>query len=332
MGDKKYYWLRLKNDFFKRHDIKIISSMPNGRDIVLLYIKLMVESVDHEGYLRFSDAIPYTAEMISTITETKPVIVNKALDVLKQFGLVEQMEDGTFFLPKVPELIGSETAWAEKKRRQKDLPKLTNGCVRLNAEMVRFPDGTKHFVDEKRYGGNGMLALDLAECRCEMCGLAGVNLVIHHGNGFSNDINDLYVLCTSCHGKVHGAAGNIPPLVHHRKGDVPAEKEIEKEIDIDTYIQQSFTNIRLNKVFNDYLIYRKVSTDIEKEKIKDKLVKLANCDEDLMIRILEQSMEQGWKGLYPIKKDAKKTKFSNFDERDYGKDQYDAIEKAMGGG
>ena len=116
MGDKKYYWLRLKNDFFKRHDIKIISSMPNGRDIVLLYIKLMVESVDHEGYLRFSDAIPYTVEMISTITETKPGIVNKAMDVLKQFGLFEQMEDGTFFLPKVPELIGFETEWASKKR------------------------------------------------------------------------------------------------------------------------------------------------------------------------------------------------------------------------
>ena len=116
MGDKKYYWLRLKNDFFKRHDIKIISSMPGGRDIVLLYIKLMVESVDHEGYLRFSDAIPYTVDMISTITETKPGIVNKALDVLKQFGLIEQMEDGTFFLPKVPELIGFETEWAAKKR------------------------------------------------------------------------------------------------------------------------------------------------------------------------------------------------------------------------
>ena len=250
MGDKKYYWLRLKNDFFKRHDIKIISSMPNGRDIVLLYIKLMVESVDHEGYLRFSDAIPYTPEMISTITETKPGIVNKALDILQQFGLIEQMEDGTFFLPKVPDLIGFETEWAAKKRTYRGQQK-----------------------------------------------------------------------------------DNARTMSEDKKDNVRQEKEIEKEIDIDTYIQQSFTNIRLNKVFNDYLIYRKVSTDIEKEKIKDKLVKLANCDEEMMIRILEQSMEQGWKGLYPIKKDEKKkTKFSNFDERDYGQDQFDALEKAMTGG
>ena len=255
MGDKKYYWLRLKNDFFKRHDIKIISSMPNGRDIVLLYIKLMVESVDHEGYLRFSDAIPYTPEMISTVTETKPGIVNKALDTLMQFGLIEQLEDGTFFLTKVPEMIGTST--------QDDH---TRESTRLRVKAYR----ERH--------------------------------------------------------------SNTDEALQDRYSNVTCNGEIEKEIEID--IDKEFSSDRLNKAFSDYLIYRKVSTDIEKEKIKDKLVKLANCDENLMIRILEQSMEQGWKGLYPLKQkdEKKKTRFSNFDERDYGKDQYDAIEKAMGGG
>ena len=32
MSDKKYYWLKLKKDFFKRHDIQIIESMPNDKD------------------------------------------------------------------------------------------------------------------------------------------------------------------------------------------------------------------------------------------------------------------------------------------------------------
>ena len=62
---------------------------------------------------------------------------------------------------------------------------------------------------------------------------------------------------------------------------------------------KEFENDELNRTFSDYLQYRNVSTDIEKDRIKDKLTKLANCDEDLMIRILDQSIEQGWKGLFP---------------------------------
>ena len=59
MADKKYYWLNSSETFFKRHDIQIIESMPNGKDYVLFfYLKLLVESVDHEGALRFSSTIP----------------------------------------------------------------------------------------------------------------------------------------------------------------------------------------------------------------------------------------------------------------------------------
>ena len=54
---ERYYWLKLKRDFFKRHDIKIVEQMPNGKDYILFYLKLLCESVDHEGNLRFSDEI-----------------------------------------------------------------------------------------------------------------------------------------------------------------------------------------------------------------------------------------------------------------------------------
>ena len=53
MSDGKYYWLKLKRDFFKRHDIRIVEGMPNGKEYILFYLKLLCESVDHEGSLRF---------------------------------------------------------------------------------------------------------------------------------------------------------------------------------------------------------------------------------------------------------------------------------------
>ena len=48
---EKYYWLKLDRYFFKRHDICIMEDMPEGKLLVLFYLKLMVEAIDHEGAL-----------------------------------------------------------------------------------------------------------------------------------------------------------------------------------------------------------------------------------------------------------------------------------------
>lgn len=119
--DKKYFWLKLKRDFFKRHDIRIIESMPNGKDYILFYLKLLCESVDHEGNLRFSESIPYNDEMLSTITNTNVDIVRSAVKVFTELGMMEVMDDGTFYMTEVNKMIGSETYWAEQKRKQRAL-------------------------------------------------------------------------------------------------------------------------------------------------------------------------------------------------------------------
>ena len=113
---ERYYWLKLQRDFFKRHDVRIVESMQNGKDYVLFYLKLLCESIDHEGRLRFSDSIPYNDEMLSTITNTNIDIVRSAVKIFTELGLMEILSDGTFFMNEVQKMIGSETSWAEKKR------------------------------------------------------------------------------------------------------------------------------------------------------------------------------------------------------------------------
>ena len=117
MGEnKKFYWLKLKRDFFKRHDIRVIESMPNGKDYVLFYLKLMVESIDHEGALRFSETIPYNEDMLAVITNTNVDIVRSAMKLFESLELVEIFDDQTVYMREVERLTGSETKWAEKKR------------------------------------------------------------------------------------------------------------------------------------------------------------------------------------------------------------------------
>lgn len=124
--DKRYYWLKLKRDFFKRHDIRIIENMPNGKDYILFYLKLLCESVDHDGKLRFSDEIPYNEEMLATITDTNVDVVRQAIKIFASLNFMELMDDGTYYMSKVSEMIGSETYWAERKRVQKARLELAN--------------------------------------------------------------------------------------------------------------------------------------------------------------------------------------------------------------
>lgn len=121
---KKYYWLKLKRDFFKRHDVTVIEAMQNGDKYLLFYMKLLVESIDHEGALRFSDTVPYNDSMLSAITHTDIDIVRSAVKVFQQFGMMDMMDDGTLYLNQVETMIGDETAWAEKKRLYREKQKL----------------------------------------------------------------------------------------------------------------------------------------------------------------------------------------------------------------
>lgn len=131
--NKKYYWLKLQRNFFKRHDIKIIENMMNGKEYILFYLKLLCESIDHNGKLRFSNKIPYNEEMLAIITGTNIDTVKNAIQIFINLNMIEILDDGTYYLSEVEKMIGSETKWAEKKRlyreRQKELQDSTNASL-----------------------------------------------------------------------------------------------------------------------------------------------------------------------------------------------------------
>ena len=125
MADKKYYWLKLKRDFFKRHDIRIIEEMPNGKEYLLFYLKLLVESIDHEGSLRFSDTIPYNEQMLSVITNTNVDIVRSAMKLFDSLQMVEIKDDQTIYMEEVQHMIGSaaDNDVANRQRRCRERKK-----------------------------------------------------------------------------------------------------------------------------------------------------------------------------------------------------------------
>ena len=104
---KRYYWLKLRGDFFQSHQIRILEGMPNGKEYAYFLLKLMAESISHEGRLRLTDTIPYNEELFASLTNTNIDIVRAAIKAFESLGLVEIMDDGTYYMTQVQKMIGS---------------------------------------------------------------------------------------------------------------------------------------------------------------------------------------------------------------------------------
>ena len=118
MSTKRYFWIKLMSDFFDKTEIRLIEKAPHGKEIVLLYLKLLCMSIDSAGYLLFNGKA-YNVEIIAMITDTEIEIVKAAISLFEQYGLIERREDA-FYMPQIESMMASETYWAEVKRKQRE--------------------------------------------------------------------------------------------------------------------------------------------------------------------------------------------------------------------
>lgn len=115
--EKKRYWLKLDKDFLKSPQIKVIKNMPNGKDYIIFYLSLLLESIETIGHLRFSNLVPYNEEMLSSVTDTNVDVVRTAMKLFLELGLVEILDDGTIYMTQVAQMTGKESESAERVRQ-----------------------------------------------------------------------------------------------------------------------------------------------------------------------------------------------------------------------
>lgn len=134
---KKYYWLKLQKDFFKRHDIRVLEEQKNGKDYVLFYLKLLLESISHEGNLRFNDTIPYDEDMLAIITNTNIDIVRSAIIIFQKLNLMEIMDDRTIYMSETYKMIGQEDASAKRVREHRERKRVEAITLQSNNDVTK---------------------------------------------------------------------------------------------------------------------------------------------------------------------------------------------------
>ena len=126
--DKRYYWIKLKTDFFDLETIDWLKSQENGCEYIVLYQQLCLMTANKDGEMASKIGemlVPYDAKKIARNTKTDIDTVIVALKLFSQIGLIYKQENGIFRIPAVTEMVGSESASREavKKREYRQRQK-----------------------------------------------------------------------------------------------------------------------------------------------------------------------------------------------------------------
>lgn len=129
---KRYYWLKLKEDFFDDDTISWIEEQENGKEYCLFYLKLCLKALKTDGILIRTVGnllVPYDVEKLAEITRTKFDTVAVAMQLFQKIGLVQVLENGELYLSRLAEMVGSETDKAALMRKSRENKKLGNNVT-----------------------------------------------------------------------------------------------------------------------------------------------------------------------------------------------------------
>ena len=113
---RKYYYLKLKDDFFESDALVILESMPDGHKYSNILLKLYLRSLKDEGRLLFNNRIPYNAGMLAQITRHSVGDVEKAIALFKELELMEVLDNGAIFMLDIQNFIGQSSTEADRIR------------------------------------------------------------------------------------------------------------------------------------------------------------------------------------------------------------------------
>ena len=121
MSSKRYYWLKLKEDFFDDKTVKYLRKLPDGNALVIIYLKMQLKSLKTEGLIKYDGLLPTCEEELALVLDEDVTLVRFAVTALVNMGVVERWDNDMLYMASMQPLIGSESAVAERVRRHREL-------------------------------------------------------------------------------------------------------------------------------------------------------------------------------------------------------------------
>ena len=135
MANKRYYWLKLYDDFFSSLRIKKLRKLAGGDTYLAIYLKMQLLAMKSDGILKWSGLEDdFTSELALELDE-EPENIKVTLAYLLSCGLAETDDSINYFFPFAVSNVGSESTVAQrvrdyrKKAKEEALNETENNAV-----------------------------------------------------------------------------------------------------------------------------------------------------------------------------------------------------------
>lgn len=302
--NKKYYYLKLKDNFYDSEQMIILQNMQDGYLYSDILMKLYLRSVKTEGKLMFNNMIPYTPQVLAQVVRHQVGTVEKALKIFQELGLIEVLDNGAIYMLDIQNFIGKSSTEGDRKREYR-------ARIKAEEEKKVLPEPVGQMSDQMSDKQPPEIDIEIEkEIDIEL------NNKLNEFNLYNNFDQNLQCECISKNTKkrcerrstynINGknyCNQHSKNIINKHLGKGKSEAELDKVVNEniqDEEVKEAFYEfIKMRKVIKKPLTTRGVELAIEK------LYKLSDIKEE-QIMILNKSIMNNWQGLFPLKEEDKK--------------------------
>lgn len=140
--NRRFYYLKLKENFYNSETMVILESMQDGLLYSNLLLKMYLMSLKSNGVLLLNDYLPHTVQTIATFTRHQVGTVERALKIFQEFGLVEILTDGAYYMSDIQLLIGQSSSEGSGRKGAHEAETPEPAPVQRNGHLsVQWPGG-----------------------------------------------------------------------------------------------------------------------------------------------------------------------------------------------
>ena len=276
---KRYYWLKLKEEFFLDKEVKKLRKIAGGDTYTIIYLKLMLLSLKTDGKLYFDGIEDTFAEELALEIDEETENVRVTLMYLEKMRLLKVMKEDEIYLTQMDNLICSESESAQRVRKHREKLKR----IESNAYM-----GETQPITELEDNQSDVKAL---QCN----------------SGVTNCNGD-ETTCNTYTEAYANANINTKTIINKNKKEEEEEEKPVKKIKNKVFLTEyHFSDSDIVQAsFDDFLKMRMATkrgmTERAIQQLKAKLEKLSK-DEYEQADILDQSTFKTWSDIYPLRED-----------------------------
>ena len=147
--NKKYFYFKLKEDFYDSEQMIILQSMTDGYLYSDILMKLYLRSLKFDGRLMFNEKIPYTPSILAQVVRHKVGVVKEALRIFVDMGLIKILDNGAIYMMDIQNFVGKSTTEADRIRKYRNRIKSEEERALLtdNTELVQMYDKCTPEID-----------------------------------------------------------------------------------------------------------------------------------------------------------------------------------------